>query len=86
MNVGCESCKFFFTDRYRDGGFCRRYPPIAAQDGDNALWPWVRAEWACGEYIERPWHPSNSEPDRNAPGYATVLHIANLSRKEGKKK
>lgn len=83
--MSCESCKFYFTDKYVKGGFCRRFPPVAAQNGDSALWPHVRAEWICGEWVETPWHPSRDEPDRNAPGYGTVLAFAKLSRKEGKK-
>lgn len=80
--MSCEDCKFFFTDRFVDDGFCRRNPPVAAQNGDYSLWPRVRLTWICGEFVHRPWHPSVNEPDRNAPGYGAIVSFMRAA--EGK--
>jgi hypothetical protein len=76
----CSNCKWFFTDKYTEHGFCRRLPPVAAQDGDFALFPMVRNEWLCGEYAMMSWHPSHIEPDRNAPGYGAILSFVKASQ------
>lgn len=75
MQVACVQCKWFFTDKNSTSGFCRRLPPVASQDGDIALFPVVRDEWYCGEFAPLPWHPSQGEPDRNAPGYGLILQM-----------
>lgn len=80
MKVSCVQCKWFFTDGQPDGGYCRRLPPTASQDGDTALFPQVRNNWFCGEFAPQPWHPSQGEPDRNAPGYGLILHMVKQSQ------
>ena len=80
MNVACKNCKWFFTDKYTADGFCRRLPPVAAQNGDHALFPMVRDEWFCGEFAFMSWHPSHTEPDRNAPGYGAILSFVKASQ------
>lgn len=33
-------------------GFCRRYPPTAIPDEDDAAWPFVKGTDWCGEFVE----------------------------------
>lgn len=52
----CWRCIFFEQDESdaRGGGFCRRYPPVPAFDGDDAmvLIAGVEALDWCGEFVE----------------------------------
>lgn len=82
MTVACKNCKWFTVDRYSDTGHCRRLPPTASQNGDHALFPIVRDEWFCGEFAVPSWHPSQGEPDRNAPGYGLILEFVKASQRK----
>lgn len=47
----CETCRFCVlgpSDRLGDTFQCRRFPPSNA----TTIFPMVRPEWNCGEYVE----------------------------------
>lgn len=50
----CEGCRFYKPREGRNGGDCRRYPPIANLEAKNSdPFPVVYATDWCGEYQER---------------------------------